>query len=121
MHSRLRSWLAIINIVIGIVAVVAIVSIGEGMQQNVESRLGGFGADIITITSGAERASKVVTRWALGGLRSTTTSTNAENLTKKDIQVLRSIDSVTLIQGTVSGTGEVYYLGETATVTIEGG
>jgi putative ABC transport system permease protein len=87
-HSRLRSWLAIIDIVIRIVAVVAIVSIGEGTQQNVESRLGGFGADIITITTGAERASKVVTRRALGGLRSTTTSTNAENLTKKDIQVL---------------------------------
>jgi putative ABC transport system permease protein len=54
-HSRLRSWLAIIDIVSRIVAVVAIVSIGEGMQQNVESRLGGFGADIITITSGATR------------------------------------------------------------------
>lgn len=123
MHSKLRSWLTIIGIVIGIAAVVAIVSIGEGMQQNVESRLGGLGADLITISPGGGRASAGFRGGPLGeqgGGSTTATDTEAENLTKKDVLVLRSVDGVELIQGTVSGSGEVYYLGEKATISIEG-
>jgi len=120
MHSKLRSWLTIIGIVIGIAAVVAIVSIGEGMQQNVESRLGGLGADLITISPGGGRAFAGFREGPPGGDRSTATSAEAENLTKKDVLVLRSVDGIELIQGTVSGQGEVYYLGEKATISITG-
>jgi putative ABC transport system permease protein len=119
-HSKLRSWLTIIGIVIGIAAVVAIVSIGEGMQQNVESRLGGLGADIITVSPGGGRASSGFHGPHDDEQRSTATSTDAENLTKKDVLVLRTVYGVELIQGTVSGQGEVYYLGEKATISIEG-
>jgi putative ABC transport system permease protein len=120
MHSKLRSWLTIIGIVIGIAAVVAIVSIGEGMQQNVESRLGGLGADIITISPGGGRASAGFRVGPPGEQGSTATSTEAKNLTKKDVLVLQSVEGVKFIQGTVSGSGEVYYLGEKATISIEG-
>jgi putative ABC transport system permease protein len=123
LHSKLRSWLTIIGIVIGIAAVVAIVSIGEGMQQNVESRLGGLGADIITITPGGGRASRGFIFMDGGGPpggAGSTATTEAKDLTKKDVQVLRTIDGVALIQGTVSGQGEVYYLGEKATISITG-
>jgi putative ABC transport system permease protein len=118
-HSKLRSWLTIIGIIIGIAAVVAIVSIGEGMRQNVESRLGGLGADIITISPGGGRASAGF-RGGPGEQGSTATSTEAQNLTKKDVLVLQSIDGVKFIEGTVSGQGEVYYLGEKATISIAG-
>ena len=119
-HSKLRSWLTIIGIVIGIAAVVAIVSIGEGMQQNVESHLGGLGADLITISPGGGRASAGFRGPPGHEQGSTATSTDAKNLTKRDVQVLRTIDGVAAIQGTVSGSGEVYYLGEKATISIEG-
>jgi len=120
-HSKLRSWLTIIGIVIGIAAVVAIVSIGEGMQAGVESHLGGLGAELITISPGGGRASAGF-RGLPGrpGGGETATATEAEDLTKKDVQVLRTIDGIAAIQGTVSGTGEVYYLGEKATISIEG-
>ncbi|MBN1761526.1 MAG: ABC transporter permease [Methanomicrobia archaeon] len=118
-HSKLRSWLTIIGIVIGIAAVVAIVSIGEGMQQGVESRLGGLGADVITISPGGGRASAGF-RGPPGEQGSAATSDDAEDLTKRDVQVLQSVDGIELIQGTVSSSGEVYYLGEKATVSIEG-
>lgn len=119
MHSKLRSWLT----VIGIAAVVAIVSIGEGMQQNVESRLGGLGVDIITISPGGWRASagfRGGPHPPPGAQGGTATSTEAENLTKNDVLVLQYIDGVKLIQGTVSDQGEVYYLGEKATISIGG-
>jgi len=119
-HSKLRSWLTIIGIVIGIAAVVAIVSIGEGMQQSVESRLGGLGADMITISPGGGRASAGFRGFPGHEQGSTATATTAKNLTKKDVLVLQSVDGVEFIQGIVSGRGEMYYLGEKATVSIEG-
>ncbi len=120
-HSKLRTWLTIIGIVIGIAAVVAIVSIGEGMQQNIESRLGGLGADIITISPGGGRASVGFRGGHGGGMPgSTATSAAAENLTKKDVLVLQSVGGVEFIQGIVSGNGQMYYLGEKATVSVEG-
>ncbi|MFH1786531.1 MAG: ABC transporter permease [archaeon] len=118
LHSKLRSWLTIIGIVIGVAAVVAIVSIGEGMQQSIESRLGGLGADIITISPGGSRA--------MGGFREAhfdegfQAASSGGNLTTRDIQVLRSISGVKFIEGTISGRAEIYYLGEKTTMSVTG-
>ena len=38
-HSKLRSWLTIIGIVIGVAAVIAIMSLGQGLQQEFENQL----------------------------------------------------------------------------------
>ena len=123
MHSRLRTWLTIIGIVIGVAAVVAIISIGEGLQQTVESQLGGLGSDIITITPGASRAFG-----AFGGGRqsadfggiSPASSATIKNLTSRDVQILKGVDNVKYAAGSVSGRGEAYYLGEKATVSVDG-
>jgi putative ABC transport system permease protein len=55
-HSKLRSWLTIIGIIVGIAAVVSIVSMSLGAQQQLQERLGSLGADILTITPGMQRA-----------------------------------------------------------------
>lgn len=123
MHSKLRSWLTIIGIVIGVAAVVAIVSIGEGMQQSVVSRLGGLGADIITVSPGGGRAAggfRVDFGGGERGQSGSTISKTAKNLTRQDVQVLQSIENIKFIQGIVSGRGEVYYLAEKASVSIDG-
>jgi putative ABC transport system permease protein len=130
MHSKVRSSLTIIGIVIGVAAVVAIMSIGEGMQQALESNLGGLGADIITISPGASRATGMFRNFGGGEspgtvsvvTRGTGSSTEEEskNLTIKDIQVIRSVENVDIVTGTVSGRGEVYYLAETVSVSVTG-
>lgn len=55
LHSKLRSWLTIIGIVIGVAAVIAIVSLGEGLEQSLTEQMGDMGGDIITITPGFSR------------------------------------------------------------------
>lgn len=123
LHSKLRSWLTIIGIVIGVAAVVAIMSMGEGMQQSLESNLGGLGADIITISPGFSRAMggfMVGGRGRPEGETYTATTTERKNLTIKDVQVIKSLDNVDYVMGTVSGRGEIYYLAEKAAVSIEG-
>ena len=56
LHSKLRSWLTIIGIVIGVGAVVGIISLGDAMQAQVQSRLADMDLTSITITPGYSRA-----------------------------------------------------------------
>jgi len=50
---KLRSFLTILGIVIGVSAVIALMSIGRGVQEDILSRIGGLGADLVTISPGA--------------------------------------------------------------------
>lgn len=115
-HSKLRSWLTIIGIVIGIAAVVVIVSISQGAQQELESRLGSLGADILTITSGSSRAMGAGFGGGdfPGGGGSSVSSTVVKNLTAKDIIVIKSVPNVKYVMGSVSGKADVTYSTKTA-------
>jgi putative ABC transport system permease protein len=123
-HSKLRSWLTIIGIVIGVAAVVAIISIGEGMRLELQSRLSGLGADLITVSPGASRAMGFIGIPGGGGggrfESSVSGSDETKNLTVKDIQVIKSVGNVAVATGSVSGRGDAYYLGEKASVSIQG-
>jgi putative ABC transport system permease protein len=123
-HSKLRSWLTIIGIIIGIGAVVAILSISAGAKQNLEERLGNLGADIITISPGASRAFGAGGEFrgmSEGGPPGQQTSSNSgKNLTSKDVLVLRSLPNVKEVMGIVSGRGDLTYSSKTATISIQG-
>jgi putative ABC transport system permease protein len=54
-HSKLRSWLTILGIVIGVASVIAIVSMGEGMQSQMNDQFSSLGGDILTLTAGVSR------------------------------------------------------------------
>jgi len=49
-HRKLRSWLTIIGIVIGVAAIVALIAVSGGMQNAIEKEFEQFGTDVITIT-----------------------------------------------------------------------
>jgi putative ABC transport system permease protein len=124
LHSKLRSWLTILGIVIGIAAVVSIVSISIGAKQNLEDRLGTLGADILTVSPGASRA-----RGMMGfgggpddrfGSSSSSSSTKQKNLTKKDIITLKSVSNVKYVMGEVSGRGDLTYSSKTSSVSVRG-
>lgn len=121
-HSKLRSWLSIIGIVIGVASVIAIMSLGNGMQQSMEETLGSLGADIITVSPGYSGASGVK-----GGFRghgdfdgNDNSGTAVKNLTNKDVQALKLVSNTGYIQGIVSGRAELKYLTETTSVSVEG-
>ena len=119
-HSKLRSWLTIIGIVIGIAAVVSIVSVSGGAQRSMEERFASFDADIITISPGFSRAMGF-----RGGPRGppgheSSTTTDQDPLTNKDVLALRNIPNIKYILGSVSGRAELKYLGSTGEASIKG-
>lgn len=120
-HSKLRSWLSIIGIVIGVASVIAIMALGEGMQQSIEERLGSLGADIITVSPGHSRASGAGASFRGPGMeRGEDSLSSAKNITNKDVQALKLVSNVDLIQGIVSARGEMTYLSETASISVTG-
>ncbi|VVB77676.1 MacB-like periplasmic core domain protein [uncultured archaeon] len=113
LHSKLRSWLTILGIFIGVAAVVAIISLGQGLQQSVNSQIQGLGQDIVTISSGGGRAFGP----GEGGGRA---STNVKQLSDKDIQALKLVPGVKYINGMISGRATLKYQSETTTASIQG-
>lgn len=114
-HSKIRSWLTIIGIVIGIGAVVTIMSLSDSLSAEMESSLSDMDLTLITITPGYTKASSAMGPPGMGG----TTSTDAE-LTNKDIRALKLIDNIDYISGLISGSESVYYMGKSATISING-
>jgi len=119
LHSRLRSWLTIIGIIIGIAAVVSIISISQGAQQQLESRLGTLGADILTITPGLLRA-QGPGGFGRGEFDRESSSTNTKNLTSKDVLILKALPNVEYVMGQISGRADLTYMTKTATLNIIG-
>lgn len=50
-HRRLRSWLTVIGVFIGIAAVVALISLGQGLEQAIVSEFSSLGTDRLTISA----------------------------------------------------------------------
>jgi putative ABC transport system permease protein len=117
-HSKLRSWLTIIGIVIGVGSVIGIVSLGDAMQEQVQSRLAEMDLTKITISPGYTKASSNIHMRGPPGMGGGT-STDSE-LTKDDIDALRGLDSIQYIEGEISGREEVKYAGQNATLSITG-
>ena len=66
---KLRSLLTILGIVIGVAAVISLMSIGRGATADILSRIEGMGADLITISPGASTTGGVRT---VGSVRTLT-------------------------------------------------
>src|SRR5665811_1197938 len=95
LHSKLRSWLTIIGIVIGVGAVVGIISLGDAMQGQMQSRLSSMDLSSITISPGYSRAQSEGPGFRhFGGGTSTDVL-----LTKHDIDALRGVEGLMYVTG----------------------
>ncbi|MBT4351417.1 ABC transporter permease [archaeon] len=122
LHSKLRSWLTILGIVIGVASVIAIISLGEGMKQSLNSQLGGLGGDLVTVSPGFSSSSKFTHgRGPGGGGGSSPVATEEEVvLDRGDLQALKGISDIELMDTQVRGSVDVSYLGKKGSVTLTG-
>jgi len=67
-HRSLRSWLTVLGIVVGVAAVVALISVGEGMQRSVEKQFETIGYNTVIVFPSPEgTAAGVAAGVAAGG------------------------------------------------------
>jgi putative ABC transport system permease protein len=75
--NKLRSFLTTLGIIIGVSAVIAMVSLGEGAQRNVEQQIARMGTNVLTIRADQRRSGGVDTQ-------------DTEDLSVEDAEALRS-------------------------------
>jgi putative ABC transport system permease protein len=130
-HRGLRSWLTILGIIIGVAAVIAMLSISAGMSQTMNAQMSSFGADVLTVSAGRTRAQgpaggfegRFQSGEGGGGFPQTSrtaSTTTTPKLTDTDIVTISTAQGVEAVSGIISGRASVQYLAQTVSVTIEG-
>jgi putative ABC transport system permease protein len=108
-RRKLRSWLTMIGIFIGIAAVVALISMGEGLQNTVEEQFEILGADKITIMGKA------------GPMTSPVASELSDKpLTEKDLEIVRKSSGIKLATGFLIKSLNTNFKKETKPLLVSG-
>jgi len=92
---RLRSWLTMLGIFIGIAAVVALIGLGEGLRNAIISQFGFLGTDIISVT-------------ATGGLGPPGTGV-LKPLTDKELDGVKEVAGVEAAAGRIIEPGKLVF------------
>lgn len=107
---RLRSFLTLLGIAVGIAAVILLTSIGEGVHRFVLNEFTQFGTNIVEIAPGKTEASG-----GPGGLQTT-----VRLLTLDDARALERVPGVTSVSPGVWGNSEVGANGRLRRTTVQG-
>lgn len=95
-HRKLRSWLTMLGIFIGVAAVVSLISLGEGLETAVADQFSILGSDKIFVQP--------------KGVQGPPGSGTANNvLTDKDVEVVSNSKGVKIASGFVSKTGQIEF------------
>jgi putative ABC transport system permease protein len=104
---KLRSTLTILGIVIGIVSIILIVSVGDGVEKLITDEITSLGADVIWIEPGREPQGP--TDFATTAFSNTLKEKDVEALKKKNnVPGLVDIAPAVSVPGAVSYEGETY-------------
>jgi putative ABC transport system permease protein len=109
-HRLSRSLLTLLGIAIGIMAIISLLALGEGMQQAVTGELSSL-SDVIIVSAGGNMFS------SFGGGGSTSTS---EYFTQRDIADIQRAQGIKEVSTQLSGSGLAEYNGKTTILSLTG-
>jgi putative ABC transport system permease protein len=107
-HRMSRSLLTLLGIAIGIMAIISLLALGEGMQQAVTGELSSL-SDVIIVSTGGSIYS------SFGGGGST-----GEYFTQRDIAGIERLQGIKEVSTQLSGSGLAEYNGKTTVLSLTG-
>jgi putative ABC transport system permease protein len=109
--NKMRSFLTMLGIIIGIAAVIAMMAVGTGASYVISQQIASIGSNIILVIPGSTTS---------GGLR--TGSGGAQTLSSDDVKaIINECPSVGTASGTVRSSGQVVYGNLNWSTVIMGG
>jgi macrolide transport system ATP-binding/permease protein len=97
--NKVRTFLSMLGILIGVAAVIAMLALGRGAQKSIETQLASLGSNLLTLRTGSFRS---------GGVYLGTGS--VAKLTPEDAEaILRGIPSVKAVAPELNGKGQVVF------------
>jgi putative ABC transport system permease protein len=110
LRNKLRTFLTMLGIIIGVASVIAMVAIGQGSKQSIQEQLGGMGSNMIII-----RPNSNVT----GGVRLDATA--VQTLTLPDVTALqKKATYLSAVSPSATARGQVIYGNNNWSTTIQG-
>lgn len=107
---KLRAFLTMLGIIIGVAAVIALIAVGQGAQQQVISRFQSLGSNLLTVTPSIDFG------FSKQGAR-----TNTRELNTQDVEAIRGLaSSVKYIAPEYDGNATVVFGGKTTKASITG-
>ncbi|MCX5801531.1 MAG: ABC transporter permease [Candidatus Eisenbacteria bacterium] len=108
--NKLRSFLTMLGIVVGVAAVIAMVAIGQGASLQITQRISQMGANLLMVRAGAQTTGPA--RGAMGGVTS---------LTYADaLAIAEECPSVAKVDATFSGNAQVVFGNKNTNTGISG-
>ncbi len=112
-NRSLRSWLTITGLVVGVIAIVVILAVSEGFNQEINSQLSAFSPDTIIVYPSANAIS-TLTSGSGGFARAPTTG----KLFQNDVDSIKSIPGVKTVSRILFGRSSLSYKGDNITGTV---
>jgi putative ABC transport system permease protein len=109
--NKVRSGLTMLGIVIGIASVIAMLAIGQGTQQSVESNIQSLGSNLLMVMPGAPRGAGTFVSAGRG---------SAQTLTNDDEKALEGISGVAAIDPEVSRRFQITAPGKNTNTQVMG-
>ncbi|VVB65341.1 MacB-like periplasmic core domain protein [Candidatus Gugararchaeum adminiculabundum] len=113
-HRKLRSYLTILGIVIGIASIVLLISIAQGLDMSIREQLSFLGSDTISISPGSSSGSSS----GGGGMGGGMLGLQAATLTTKDADALAKVSGVEYVGVTLQARATVTFKGEEVSMYV---
>jgi len=108
--NRVRSFLSMLGILVGVAAVIAMMALGTGAKASIEERLKTLGSNLLSVRGGSANRHGVS-----GGVGSVT------RFSFKDVEAISALaPTIKRVAGTVRGSAQVVYQNENWSTSIEG-
>ncbi len=112
-NRSLRSWLTITGLVVGVIAIVVILAVSEGFNQEINNQLSAFSPDTIIVYPSANAISTLAGSGG-GFARAPTTG----KLFQNDVDSIKSIPGVKTVSRILFGRSSLSYKGDNLTGTV---
>ncbi len=112
-HAKLRSFLTMLGIVIGIGSVILLMSIGSSAQQLILNQVKSIGSNLIVVIPGATKSGRFSSPASVQGII-------IKTLTQRDLDALERDPSVAQATAEVRGQAKTVYENNDETATYEG-
>jgi len=111
-RNKMRAALTMLGIIIGVSAVVAMVSIGQGAQASVQAQIESIGTNLLFVSAGAQN---------VGGVRSGTGDSGTNTLTVEDLEAIkREVPSVSMVTPAVNARSQLVVGNSNWNTSIQG-
>jgi putative ABC transport system permease protein len=106
--NRLRSFLTMLGLIIGVSAVIAVVTLTQGVTESVNQSFSSLGTNVLTISPGATSS------------RGVRTAGSSQTLTLKDAEAISQLPHIVYWSPMLNASGQVIYLDQNTNTSVRG-